>query len=139
MRDELNEYGLKVTGLKPGNYELRLNGTKVADYTADELAGGVNLTKAVLAAGPVAEQVNAVWSAVKAKNSYYHDRIFRGVVLAFVSIPDFLGVKLEPAEIEAKRQSAITERMAKLPELDEAIRQALAPRAHRVELVPQGT
>jgi len=139
VRDELNEYGLKVTGLKPGNYELRLNGTKVADYTADELAGGVNLTKAVLAAGPVAEQVNAVWSAVKAKNSYYHDRIFRGVVLAFVSIPDFLGVKLEPAEIEAKRQSAITERMAKLPELDEAIRQALAPRAHRVELVPQGT
>jgi lysophospholipase L1-like esterase len=137
VRDELNQYGLKVTGLKPGSYELRLNGAKVADYTADELAGGVNLTKTALAAGPVAEQVNAVWSAVKAKNSYYHDRIFRGIVLAFVSIPDFLGVKLEPAEIEAKRQSALAERTAKLPELDEAIRQALAPRAHRVELVPK--
>lgn len=135
VRDELNQYGLKVTGLKSGSYELRLNGTKIADYTADELAGGVNLTKAALVTGPVAEQVNAVWAAVKAKNQYYHDRIFRGVVLAQVSIPDFLGVKLEPAEIEAKKQSAIAERMAKLPELDAAIHQALAPRAHRVELV----
>jgi lysophospholipase L1-like esterase len=137
VRDELNQYGLKVTGLKPGSYELKLNATKVADYTADELAAGVNLTKAALAAGPVADQVNAVWTAVKAKNSYYHDRIFRGIVLAFVSIPDFLDVKLGPAEIEAKRQSAMAERMAKLPELDEAIRQALAPRVHRVELVPK--
>jgi hypothetical protein len=135
VRDELNQYGLKVTGLKSGNYELRLNGTKVADYSADELAGGVNLTKAALVTGPVAEQVNAVWAAVKAKNQYYHDRIFRGVVLAQISIPDFLGVKLEPAEIEAKKQSAIAERMAKLPELDAAIQQALTPRAHRVELV----
>lgn len=135
IRDELNQYGLKVTGLGAGKYELRLNGDNVADYSADELAAGVNLTRPALASGPVAEQVNAVWTAVRAKNSYYHDRIFRGIVLAQVSIPDFLGVKLEPAEIEAKRQSAMTERMAKLPELDAAIRQALAPRAHRVEIV----
>ena len=107
-----------------------------AARVADELAEGVNLTKPALARGPVAEQVNAVWSAVKAKNQYYHDRVFRGVVLAQVSIPDFLDVKLEPAEIEAKRQSAMSERMAKLPELDAAIRQALAPRSHRVEVVP---
>jgi hypothetical protein len=74
--------------------------------------------------------------AVKAKNQYYHDQVFRGVVLAQVSIPDFLSVKLEPAEIEAKRQSAMSERMAKLPELDAAIKQALAPRSHRVEVLP---
>jgi len=43
---------------------------------------------------------------------------------------------LSPADIEAKRQSAIAERMAKLPELDAAIRQALAARPHRVEIVP---
>lgn len=135
VREELNQYGLKVTGLKPGKYELRLNRTKVADYSAEEFAAGVDLTRPALAAGPVAEQVNAVWIAVKAKNSYYHDRVFRGIVLAQVSIPDFLGVKLDPAEIEAKRQSAMAERMAKLPELDAAIRQALAPRSHRVEIV----
>lgn len=136
VRDELNRYGLKVTGLKPGAYDVQLNGAKIAACTADELAEGVNLTKAALAAGPVAEQVNAVWNAVKAKNKYYHDRVFRGIVLAQVSIPDFLDVKLEPAEIEAKRRAAMSERMAKLPELDAAISQALAPRSHRVEIVP---
>lgn len=136
VHDELNQYGLKITGLKPGKYDLRLNGAKIADYTADELAHGVNLAKPALASGPVAEQVKAVWMAVKAKNQYYHDQVFRGVVLAQVSIPDFLGVKLEPAEIEAKRQSAMNERMAKLPDLDAAIKQALAPRSHRVEVVP---
>lgn len=136
VRDDLNQYGLKVGGLKPGKYEVRLNGEKIADFTAGELAEGVDLTKPALARGPVAEQVNAVWNAVKAKNQYYHDRVFRGVVLAQVSIPDFLDLKLDPADIEAKRQSAMSERMAKLPELDAAIHQALAPRTHRVEIVP---
>lgn len=135
VRDELNQYGLKVTGLNPGKYEVRLNGTKIADYTGEELAAGVNLTKPALATGPVAEQVNAVWAAVRAKNQYYHDRIFRGIVLANVSIPDFLGLNISQADIEAKRQSALAERMAKLPELDAAIRQALTPRSHRVEVV----
>jgi lysophospholipase L1-like esterase len=135
VRDELNQYGLKVIGLKAGKYEIRLNGAKIADYTAEELAAGVNLTKPALASGPVAEQVNAVWAAVRAKNQYYHDRVFRGIVLANISIPDFLGLNISQADIEAKRQSAMAERMAKLPELDAAIRQALTPRSHRVEIV----
>jgi lysophospholipase L1-like esterase len=56
VHDELNQYGLKITGLKPGKYDLRLDGAKIADYTADELAQGVDLTKPALAGGPVAEQ-----------------------------------------------------------------------------------
>jgi lysophospholipase L1-like esterase len=136
IRDEMNRYLLKVSGLKAGRYEIRLGGTKVAEYTAAELAEGVNLAAAALAGGPVADQVNAVWQAVKAKNSYYHDRIFRGVVLAQVAIPDFLGIEISPAEIEARRQSAIAERMTKLPELDAAIRQALVAGPHRVEIAP---
>ncbi|HVC93910.1 MAG TPA: SGNH/GDSL hydrolase family protein [Pirellulales bacterium] len=136
IRDELNQYGLKVSGLKAGSYEVRLGGTKVAAHTGDELAAGVKLAAAALSAGPVAEQVKAVWDAVKAKNSYYHDRVFRGVVLAQISIPDFLEIKLSQADIDAKRQSAVAERMAKLPELDAAIRQALVARPHRVEIVP---
>ncbi|MGH7137741.1 MAG: hypothetical protein ACREHD_18490, partial [Pirellulales bacterium] len=134
--DELNQYGLKITGLKPGKYEIRLSGAKIANCTAEELASGVNLTKPALAAGPVAEQVNAVWNAVKAKNQFYHDRVFRGIVLANVSIPDFLGLNLSAAEIESKRQSAMAERMAKMSELDAAVRQALAPRSHQVVVSP---
>ena len=135
IRDELNQYGLKVSGLKPGNYEVRLSGKPVATYSAAELATGVNLASAALAQGPVADQVKSVWAAVVAKNKYFHDQIYRGIVLAQVNIPDYLGLKLSAAEIKAKRDSAMAERMAKMPELDDAVRKALEMRSHQVEIV----
>jgi hypothetical protein len=107
-----------------------LGGKKVAEFTSDQLAKGVNLADAALTLGPVADQVKAVAFAVKAKNDYYHNRIFRGVVLA--SVPDFLDAK----EVEGKREAAIKERMEKLPELDVAIAKALEMKAHRVEVAP---
>jgi lysophospholipase L1-like esterase len=134
--DELNDYGLRVTGLAAGRYEIRIDGKKIAERSADELAAGTNLAAEVLASGSIADQVGAVWNAVKAKNQYYHDRIFRGVVLSPASIPDWLDIKLTPAEIDSKRQAAIADRMAKLPELDAAIRQALEMKPHQVEVVP---
>lgn len=136
IRDELNDYRLKVTRLKPGRYEVRLGGTTVAEVSADEMAAGVNLAAAALAAGPVAEQVRQVWSAVQAKNRYYHGRIFRGVVLAEVQIPEFLDLDLTPAAIEAKRQAVLAERLLEMPRLDAAIGRALTPRPHRVDIVP---
>jgi lysophospholipase L1-like esterase len=138
IRDELNQYELRVQGLNSGRYEIRLGGTKVATHTAAELAQGVNLAGAALSAGPVAEQARAVWNAVKAKNTYYHDRIFRGVVLAQVVIPEFLDLKLSREDIEAKRRAAVAERLRKMPALDEAIREALVMKPHLVEVVPAG-
>jgi lysophospholipase L1-like esterase len=134
--DELNDYRLKVTGLAAGKYEIRLGGKKIAERTADELAAGTNLAAESLAAGPVADQVKAVWNAVKAKNQYHHDRIFRGVVLSPANIPDWLDIKLSAAEIETKRQAAIADRMTKLPELDATVRNALQMKPHQVEVVP---
>ena len=97
----------------------------------------MNLAEPALAAGPVAEQVKAVRSAIEAKNRYHHDAIFRGVVLANVSaLPDWLGLKITPAEIESKRQAAYAERIAKLPELDAAVKQALQIKPHAVAIVP---
>ena len=134
---DLNDYRLKVTGLKDGKYAIRLGGKKVAEYPADLLAKGVNLsTAAVLTQGPIADQVKAVKAAVEKKNQYHHDRIFRGVVLAGVQVPDWLGLKLNPQEIEQKRQAAFEERMAKMPEYDEAVRKALEMKPHTVEVVP---
>jgi lysophospholipase L1-like esterase len=138
IRDELNDYRLKVTGLAEGRYEVRLGGKKVAEYPAGDLASGVNLAGPALAEGPVADQVRAVWKAVKDKNDYFHGRIFRGVVLAQVNVPDFLDLKLSPQEIEARRQAALKERLEKMPELDEAIQKALAIQPHEVEIVPAG-
>jgi lysophospholipase L1-like esterase len=120
---EMNHYGLKVTGLKPGNYEVRLGGKKVAAYSAEELAKGVNLAKAALQDGPVAEQVRKVWKAVVDKNRYFHDMIFRGVVLNG-------GLQADA------RKTLFEERMQRMPELDAAVREALVMRPHSVEIVP---
>ncbi|MEX2559985.1 MAG: SGNH/GDSL hydrolase family protein [Pirellulales bacterium] len=136
VRDDLNRYLLQVTGLETGRYFVLLGGKKVAAHSAAELSEGVNLTQAALMDGPVAEQLQAVWDAVKAKNAYYHDRVFRAVVLAPVHIPDFLGLDVTPQQIESKRLAAVTERMARLPELDAAIRNALEIQPHEVRVIP---
>jgi hypothetical protein len=134
--NDLNDYGLKVSGLKAGRYEVRLDGTKIAEYSAEELAGGVNLASAALAAGPIAKQVQAVMAAVEAKNKYHHDKVFRGVVLSSVSIPKWLGLKLSQDDIEAKRHAVYDDRMRKVTELDSAVRKSLEMKPQRVEVVP---
>ncbi len=118
--DDMNRYWLTVKGLKPGRYAVQLNDQKIAEYTAQELANRVNLAGPALAAGPVAEQVKQVWTAVKDKNKYFHDQVYRGVVLA------------------GNNQELYAERMKKMPELDAAVRKALEMKPHTVQIVPLG-
>lgn len=134
--EELNDYRLKVTGLAAGRYEVRVGGTKIAELTAEQLAAGANLTTGALTDGPIAEQAKAVKAAVEAKNRFHHDMIFRGIVLSNVSIPEWLGLKLTPQEIEAKRQEAMTERLAKLPALDAEVAKTLTMKANTFDIVP---
>src|SRR5205823_4921764 len=82
LLEEMNHYGLQVSGLKPGKYEVRLGGKKAAEYSAEELGKGVNLAAAALKIGPVADQVKMVWALLQHKTTFFHDEIFRGVVLA---------------------------------------------------------
>jgi lysophospholipase L1-like esterase len=135
--EEMNDYRLKVTGLRSGQYEVRLGGAKVAEYSAATLSEGVNLAGAALKVGPVAAQIKALAAAVNAKNTYFHDRIFRGVVLSGSSIPDFVENRKEmEANIEAQRAAAMASRMADMSKYDAAIRQALVIKAHQVAIVP---
>jgi lysophospholipase L1-like esterase len=122
LLEEMNYYGLKVTGLKPGRYEVRLGGKKVAEFPAEELAKGVNLAEAALRTGPIADQVKKVWKAVTDKNRYFHDQIFRGVLL---------NGKLSREE----KSQRYEERMKKMPALDAAVREALVMRPYNVEIV----
>jgi lysophospholipase L1-like esterase len=130
--EELNDYRLKVTGLAAGKYELRIGGKKITELSSEQLTAGVNLAAAVLATGPIADQVSAVKMAVEKKNRHYHDLVFRGIILsgapqwAYDIVPD----------LEAKKQALIKERMAKMPGLDEAVEAALKISANQVELVP---
>jgi lysophospholipase L1-like esterase len=122
LLEEMNHYGLKVTGLKAGRYEIRLGGKKVAEHSADELAKGVNLAKAALSAGPVADQVKRVWKAITEKNNYFSKEVFRGVVR---------NGKIPAAE----RPKLYEERMKRMPELDAAVREALVMRPYEVEII----
>jgi lysophospholipase L1-like esterase len=135
LLEEMNHYGLQVKGLQAGNYEVRLGGNKVAQYSAEELGSGVNLAAAALSGGPVADQVKKVVKAVDAKTNYFHDKIFRGLVLANVAkLPEFKDVPA--AERETRRQALIEERLKKMPELDAAIRAALETKPYLVEIAP---
>lgn len=134
LLEELNDYRLKVTGLAAGKYEVRLAGQKVAELTADQLAAGTNLAAAVLAVGPIAEQSKAVAAAVHKKNQFHHDAIFRGVVLT--NVPDWVYSVIPRAELEAKKQVIIKERLSKLPALDAEVAAALVMKANTCDIVP---
>ncbi|MEI6232041.1 MAG: SGNH/GDSL hydrolase family protein [Planctomycetota bacterium] len=133
LEEEMNQYMLKVTGLVAGNYEIRIDGKRIGNHTSAELTAGVNIASAVLANGPIADQVKAVTAAVVDKNRFYHDRIFRGVVLG-QGAPDWL--EMTPAEIEAKKNAALEKRNAKMVELDAAVKAALELKAHTFDIIP---
>lgn len=116
--EDMNRYWLTVKHLKPGQYAVQIDGQKIAEFSAEQLGKRVNLAGPALSAGPIADQVKKVWTAVQDKNRYFHDQVFRGVVLT------------------GKGQDLYAERMKKLPELDAAVRQALEMKAHTVSIVP---
>lgn len=132
--EELNKYTLKVTGLAAGNYEVRLDGKKVATHTAAELAAGANLAAGALQDGPIADQVKAIAAAIEEKNRFHHDMIFRGIVLQ--AAPGWIYEVIPQAELEAKRDALIKKRLAKVAELDGEVAKALVLKAHTVEVVP---
>jgi lysophospholipase L1-like esterase len=134
LLEEMNDYHLKITGLKEGQYEIRLGGKKVAEHSAAELARGVNLAAAVLKTGPIADQVKKVWKAVQDKTNYFHDQVFRGVLLADVKKSP-LFKDLPADKIQAMRDELYSERMPKMRELDAAIRAALVTQPYLVEIV----
>jgi lysophospholipase L1-like esterase len=126
--EDLNDYRLKITGLKEGKYEVRVGGKAVATYGADELAKGVNLATAVLQdvpekdRNPVLAQALAVKDAVVKKTNYFHDQIF--------------SVMRSKLPLDEKAEATIKERLEKMPEYDGAIRKALEMKPHTVEVVP---
>ena len=132
--DELNDYRLKVTGLAPGKYDVRIGGKKIAELTAEQLASGTNLAAAVLAEGPIKDQVNSVRSAVEKKNSFHHDAIFRGIVLQ--GAPGWVHEIIPQAELEAKKQALIQKRLAQLPALDAEVAKALVLKPNTFEIMP---
>jgi lysophospholipase L1-like esterase len=123
--NDLNRYELLVTGLKEGNYEIFIDGTKVATHTAKELSAGVNLGNAT--SGPLFAQGQKVFDAINNKNNLVKSRFFD--VLRF-SPPSWVKIEnfAEQRKAEAaKRLPAIEAAQKKVFELAE-------PKAHKWEV-----
>jgi len=125
--EALNRYGLTVTGLKDGSYNLLVDDHQVGAYSSADLAKGINL--APVRQGPIYDQEQQLLKAVLAKNDSYFQR-WRNVQV--FEVPDWL----KRPEIEKARE-------AELQRLDGAIATAEAniealrkPTPHVFKLVP---
>jgi lysophospholipase L1-like esterase len=116
---DLNDYGLKVSGLKEGKYALSIDGKEVGNYTAADLAAGVNLGN--LDSGPLFDQGKAVSAAINEKNKLVHSR-FRDVVMKPAAVGE-----------EAKRDE-LKRRMDEIDLRQAAIYKLAQPKTHKFEL-----
>lgn len=123
---ELSQYTMTVPGLKPGSYELKINGVAATNCTADELAKGVNLTN--LSAGPqppahpIAVQSRAILNAVAAKEGIVSQ--WRG-----------LSQRAHAAGAAPELKEELAKLTTKVEEADAAIRKAAQPQQLRFEIV----
>lgn len=79
--DTLNGYRLRVTGLEPGEYEVRAEGRLLGRYSADRLAHGENIASATSngwePGGPWDAQSDAVKEIVDARDKAWGGEHFR--------------------------------------------------------------
>jgi lysophospholipase L1-like esterase len=126
--ERLNQYTLRVRGLRAGSYTLSIDGREVGTYSAEQLTGGVNLAN--LSTGPLYEQGLRVYRAAQAKNQLVRQRF--GQVMAYTA-PEWLAdvaVERRPAELR-KRLGPILEHQAEVYRLAQ-------PTRHHFELKPAG-
>jgi lysophospholipase L1-like esterase len=123
---DMSQYTLKITGLKPGSYALKINNTAVATVTAEALAAGVNLTAlgnqpGVKTPNAISEQGKAILSAIGARAAAVGQ--WRGISKNAIAAG---------ASDQARKDLAATQ--ARVEALDERIREAAAPRKMRVSI-----
>jgi lysophospholipase L1-like esterase len=124
---ELSQYNLKVTGLKPKQYTLKINGTAAATLTAKQLQTGVNLTALApdgqaSGANPIAAQGRAILGAVTAKES-------------LVSQWRSLSQKAHAAGAAPELKEQLAALTTKVEEADAGIRAAARPQKLHFEIV----
>ncbi|HET6573396.1 MAG TPA: SGNH/GDSL hydrolase family protein [Fimbriiglobus sp.] len=124
---DLNWYGLKVTGLRDGDYAVVIDGVEVGKVPAKKLAAGVNLGN--VSYGPVFDQANKVLAAINAKNQIVHQR-FRGVTL--FNLPSWLGdLRQSVDERKAKERARL---MPKIEAAQIEVYKLAQPKPHKFEV-----
>jgi len=120
VTNALNQEPLKVSGLKPGNYTLQIDGKPVGTFSAADLAQGINLATLDT---PMAQQAAEVYSLTVAHTTIHNDR-WRNIQ---VPLAKYNLSEAKPA-------------MDQLDSLETALvakqRETAQPRAHTFQLVP---
>ncbi|HEY3441309.1 MAG TPA: family 16 glycoside hydrolase [Paludibaculum sp.] len=118
--ETFNQETLKISGLKPGHYALRIDGLQVKVFTAAELAAGLDLTTLPT---PMMKQANEV-HALTMKRTGIHNTRWRTIEVPMAN--DSL----------TKAQAAMDALDALDAELDARQRAAAAPVPRKYELIP---
>jgi lysophospholipase L1-like esterase len=160
--EELNQEILKVDGLAPGTYELRIDGQPVGDYDAGALAAGVNLaTNAKTPQYQQAEQVAALntnrhtlesgrlrtFAAVR-HGTFSHSNVDPG---DFAAVKELFTQRLEKMKNSPyydynkfmyanylKYKPRERETIAEVEQAMPAMYQAARPKSHRFAIVKKG-
>jgi lysophospholipase L1-like esterase len=122
---DLNDYGLKITGLADGKYDVTADGKLVGSYTAKELADGVNLGLAT--SGPVYDHGMKVFNAIQAKNVILKNRFFS--VHRF-NPPTWLKVQ----DLDVQKKTELDRLMKQVDDNQKLVDAAAKPVAHTWEV-----
>lgn len=95
--EELNQETLKVTNLEPGNYQLKIDGRVLGNYSNEELAKGINL--ALLKDAPQNIQGRHVFTCLNRKYTRALDAIRHLHLKEKQLLKDYKGDKTNLAEI----------------------------------------
>lgn len=124
--DELSWFGLKVTGLKEGTYEVTIDGESAGKVTAEALGKGWNLTNS---GGPITKQTRDLLQSIFRKNDLYFAR-WRNVQLFA-----FPGWAKGP-EVEVLRNRELSRLDGQIMEEESKIDSLRKPVLHRFEIKP---
>ncbi len=125
---EMSRYTLKVTGLKGGRYELKINAVPTATLTAKDLEAGVNLTD--LGPSATAKQVNPIAAQGKAVLGAVSNKA------GLVSQWRGLSQKAHVAGAAAELKDQLAKLTRQVEEADARVREAARPQNLRFELSP---
>ncbi|MEN6545398.1 MAG: SGNH/GDSL hydrolase family protein [Armatimonadia bacterium] len=129
LAKDLSHCGLTVAGLKPGKYEIKVDGVAVATATADELAVGIEM--GTPEKGPIYDQLQRVTNLIGEKA-----RLVGGWRdTAKYPVAPWLGPDLT-AKVQERKQGELDSRRQAVEAVDGQIHDAVQPKPHVISITP---
>ena len=125
---DLSHYGLAVTGLKAGKYDVKIDGVTVVAATAEELAAGLEL--GAMDKGPIHDQCVTVLSLINDKSGL----VWGWRDIAKYPVASWLGNDLA-AKVNERKQAELDTKRAPIEALDAKLHEALQPKARAFSIV----